>query len=175
MQEEYYYWPVDMLVQYPVKDHHDHLLRMMKETRADIEELLSIHGPNHPLLYEVKRKYLQCTEELISHLSKETIAVLPYAKKYTQELKKHSWLRKPGQNSVCYFIDAMYNEHKSGKIYFNGIAELMKLVDLQDHVLHQNICITLEEMNFCWQELVRLENDILFPKLVEMEARLKPI
>ncbi|WPP47983.1 hypothetical protein [Catalinimonas niigatensis] len=175
MKEEYYYWPADLLVQYLVKDHHEHMLQMMKEVKTELRDLLTTYGVSYPLLHEVQRQYLQCAEALLSHLSKEAIAVLPYAKRYTQELKKQNGLRKTGFYSVCPFIDAMYTEHKSEKIHFDKLIDLMEHIDMKDNVLYQNVSLTLEEMRFCCQELIHLENDILFPKLVEMEATLNPI
>lgn len=175
MKEEYYYWPADLLVQYLVKDYHKHILQMMREIKVELGVLVSTYGISYPLLYEVQRQYLQCAEEIMSHLSKEAIAVLPYARKYTRELKKQSFLRKPGPYSVCHSIDAMYSEHKSGKRYFDSLIDLMDHIDMLDNELYQKICLALQEMSFRWQELVHLENDILFPKLVEMESFLKPI
>ena len=173
MKEDYYYWPADLLAQYLVKEYHVHLLEMVKKVTADFEQLLSTHGTSYPLLYEVHNQYSHCTQELLSHLSREAVAILPYARRYTQELKKQRCLRKPGHYSVCHSIDRMYHEHK--KIYFNRLAELMHCVDIEDSALYQSLCIALQEISVLWQELVRLENDVLFPKLVELEATLKPI
>ncbi|MEK6481286.1 hypothetical protein WJR50_27335 [Catalinimonas sp. 4WD22] len=175
MKEEYYYWPADLLVQYLVKDYHKRILQMLHEVRVDFRQLLSIYGVSYPLLYEVQRQYLQCAEEIMSHLSKEAIAVLPYANRYTKELKKQNFLRKPGQYSVCHSIDAMYTEHKFGKRYFDSLIDHMDYVEMPENELYQKIYWTLQEMSFRWQELVHLEDDILFPKLVEMESFLKPM
>lgn len=175
MQEEFYYWPADLLVQYLVKDYHEHLLQMMRETKTDLDQLLSACGVAYPLLHEVQRQYLQCAENLLSHISKEAIAILPYAKRYTQELKKKSGLRKSGLYSVCPFIDEMYHEHKAGKRYFDSLIDLMDHIDMSENERYQKICRALQEMSFHWQELLHLENDILFPKLVEMESFLKPM
>lgn len=175
--EEYYYWPADLLVHHIVQMHHVHIHQLIPEIKASFNRLITSHGRAYPALYEAQILFLQYALELQVHLAKEAIAVLPFAKRYAKELHKHREVRKPGLFSVCTSIDKMYHEHKTGEIHFGELMDIMEQLQMlkQDHILFQYTCTKLEELRQHLQELVHLENDILFPKLIEMEATLYPI
>lgn len=177
MKEEYYYWPADLLVHHIVQRHHVHIHQVIPEIKASFTKLVTAYGKTYPALYEAQILFLHYALELQVHLARETVAVFPFAKRYAKELYKHKGHIKPGLFSVCTSIDRMYHEHKAGETHFEAFMNTMDQLEglEQNNILFQYTCSKLQALRQHWQELVHLENDILFPKLIEMEAALYPI
>jgi iron-sulfur cluster repair protein YtfE (RIC family) len=107
--------------------------------------------------------------------TKEAIAVLTVARRYTRALEQGKKLGKPGLHSVCPAIHQMYLEHKSEMLRFKLLWHLMSQVSLKNSPLYETTYQQLYVLQSQWQAQVQLENDILFPKIIGMEAQLVPL
>ena len=95
MNEEYYYWPTNLLVQHVVKVHHQQMLRRLTEIKTGFAQLAMMHS-HCPKLSEAHTLFLQFAREMEAHFSKEAIGVLTVARRYTRALREHKkpWGKK---------------------------------------------------------------------------------
>lgn len=177
MKEEYYQLPADTLVDSVVKVHHLTIMQKLSEVKAGFRQLVKIYGSTYPEIHEVHALVFHCAWRLESHLAKETISVLPYVRRYSQDLRRQIGKRKPCMYSVCPSIHEMYLEHKLETRRFDLLLELVTEVKMpiKYNSLYQGTLKRLYDLRNLWEEQSRLENDVLFPKIVEMEAMLNAI
>lgn len=172
--EEFYYLPADQLADY-VKVFHDNILAIISETESDFMMLVIYQGTQSPKLSEAHLIFMNCALKAEKHLKKEALTVLPFAKRYAKAIRNNTL--KAGIQSACPSIQKMYEEHKTEKIPFKLILNILDKEkippDLQ--ALLDKISKNLVELENRWLSLTRLENDILFPKIIELESILYPI
>ncbi|GAA0195543.1 hypothetical protein GCM10009122_59730 [Fulvivirga kasyanovii] len=174
MKEEYYDWPAELLVKTVIKSHHSAILAILAEIRTSFAQFVLRYKVEHDIeeLYAAF-KFFVWKQEV--HIHKEAIAIIPFVTRYSSELKKRSSLRMPGFHSACHPIHEMYKEHKIEKQRFNLLLELMEQIHFNDEHMEahfRKIHVELLKFRKYWHDQVLLENDILFPKIVEMEALL---
>ena len=176
MNEDYYYWPTELLIQHVFKVQHLKMTEVLGELKADFNQLLMEFGKSSPQLHELHQTFIKLAHEIESHLSKEAIVIFPFVKRYSKELKKSNRVRKPGLSSACFPIHKMYNEHKKETTCFNLMMNMIATTSIheKDNFRYNVIYSKLYNLRILWQEQVQVENDILFPKIVEMEATLYP-
>ncbi|ELR72004.1 Nitric oxide-dependent regulator DnrN or NorA [Fulvivirga imtechensis AK7] len=177
MKVDYYLWPADLLANYVIKGHHIAILQLISEAKTSFGHLVEIYGHEYPQVYEMQNLFSFCAWKLEAHFGKEAITILPYVRRYTTELKKHRTKRKSTLYSVCPSIHKMYYEHKAEKLRFDLLLKLMRQAALpaEDSPVFETTYRKLKELKTRWHELTLLENNILFPKIIEMEAILNPM
>lgn len=177
MKEEYYNWPAELLVKTVIKSHHYVILAILAEIKTSFSQFVLTH-PDQPEIIELHKAFKFFVWKQEAHIHKEAIAVIPFVTRYAEELKKRTELRRPGLHSVCPPIHKMYQEHKIEKQRLDLLLELMDQIILTDKPAEahfRKIYTDLLKFRKYWHEQVLLENDILFPKIIEMEAILNPM
>jgi regulator of cell morphogenesis and NO signaling len=159
-------WNLDFLVDYIVQNHHNFVRRMLPELNFYAEKVARVHGSNHPELIEIFEKVKKLSYELIDHLEKEEEDLFPQIKNLVQQ-------KKIGSVKEA-LLEVLEDEHEqAGEL----MAEIESLTDnftppegacASYRVLFQN----LEGFQKDLHKHVHLENNILFPKALELEARM---
>jgi regulator of cell morphogenesis and NO signaling len=139
---------------------------MLPELNFYAEKVARVHGSNHPELIEIFDKVKKLSYELIVHLEKEEEDLFPQIKDLVQ-------LQKIGSVKES-LLDILESEHEqAGEL----MAEIESLTDnftppegacASYRVLFQN----LEGFQKDLHKHVHLENNILFPKAMQLEARM---
>ena len=174
MNEEFCALPPNL--QSRVKANHKELANLLLEIKTIFRQLTTIHGLANPELYVVYLKFLDFQLDLEIHFAKEAVVVLPFIKRYTEELNKKSWKRKPRLFSACPPIDMMYREHKKEKEQFNQIFDKLSTIRIEEGSVFYTMALEkLEEFKVLWDDQLHLEDDILFPGIIEMESILNPL
>ena len=175
MKDIYYNMSADRLAEY-VLERHGNLLDLVKQTEGDLTALRLAARPQSEIVEEVRLLFQHTALKIRRHLRKEGTAVLPFAKRYARALKSGK-IQKPGLLSSCGPVQKMYQEHKEEVIPFALMLHLLRRVDTAtaQHPVFCQIMLNLIKLKLCWQQLVTLENDVLFPKIIEMESILYPM
>lgn len=161
------------LVDYVVTKHHTYI----KTESPRLEQLLSKaagkHGDNHPELRTVKSMFARLSEELSSHLMKEETILFPYVKEIERAANSGNRMRPPMFGSVRNPIHMMEIEHDSAGEILRNIRELTNgyAVPEDGCVSYRTLYQALAEFEADLHQHVHLENNILFPRAIEMEAR----
>lgn len=166
------HWPLDRLIDHIVARHHTYVRRALPAIRACLAKLESVHGQRHPELTHARRALDELSEDLLQHLYKEEQILFPYLRDLVEHaahperalLNPFGTLRNP--------IRMMEHEHQEAA---GGLRLLRGLTN--GYETPPDGCETYAA---CMAELsrfeadlhrhVHLENNMLFPKAVALEA-----
>ena len=139
---------------------------MLPELNFYAEKVARVHGESHPELLDILEKVKLLSYELVDHLEKEETDLFPQIKGLVQQ-------QKAGVVKQT-LLEILESEHeKAGEL----MAEIESLTNnftppesacASYRVLFQN----LEGFQKDLHKHVHLENNILFPKALELEQRL---
>lgn len=168
-------WPTDLLVDYILKFHHRNIRKQGPEIAALIDKVCRAHGDNHPELFEVQEQFLQSLADLDNHLQKEEMVLFPYV--YEMCLAESEKMPAPCFHcgTVESPIAVMMGEHDAEGERYRHIARLTN-----DYTVPSDGCnsyrLMLEELKAFEAALhhhIHLENNIVFPRVIEMEKALR--
>ena len=168
-------WPVPFLTDYIVYVHHSYLKTALPQLRKLLASFVPGHLKKYPHLADVQHSFADLADELEEHLKEEEESIFPYVKQINSTYsQKESYgglfvrtLRKPLGQTI---------EKEHGRI-----ASLLKqLRKLTNHYSfgpdacpnYRVIYHKLKELDADLVQHKHLENNILFPKALEMEKSL---
>ncbi|MFN7117370.1 MAG: iron-sulfur cluster repair di-iron protein [Saprospiraceae bacterium] len=170
-QANYQDWSADFLADYIINRHHSYVRKMIPEITAFAEKVGRVHGKRHPETVEIYYNWKALASELESHLLKEENILFPYIKKLVNS--KDNII--PPFGTVENPIRMMESEHEDA-------GELMRTIRTlsSDFTPPEDACTTyrvlfsfLAEFEADLHEHIHLENNILFPKAVELEGQMR--
>lgn len=172
---DYKSWPLDLLIDYIIKKHHRYVAAKSQEIKPFLTKIADVHGNRHPELQEVEELFNGATAALAQHMQKEELLLFPYIVKM---LKSQDTGEKPvpvGFDSLeLYIAETMQTEHETEGERFRTIATLTN-----NYTTPADGCrtyeVTLAMLKEFEQDLhhhIHLENNILFPKAVQLEKTL---
>ncbi|GAA4445560.1 iron-sulfur cluster repair di-iron protein [Ravibacter arvi] len=166
-------WPLDLLADYVEKKHHRYVEAKIEEIRPFLSKVALVHGDRHPELFEVEQLFEASAGELAVHMKKEELMLFPYIRKMVSAAKSGIPVQAVF-GSVQNPIGMMIHEHDTEGARFRRIAELTR-----DYTPPADGCntyrVTLSLLKEFEDDLhlhIHLENNILFPKSVELEEHL---
>jgi regulator of cell morphogenesis and NO signaling len=167
-------WDAPALIDHIVSKHHTYVRRALPAIAAYTAKLSTVHGPNHPELLEVERIFGDVVAEMTSHMMKEEQILFPYVNQLATAAARHETLPASPFGTVGNPIRMMEDEHESAG---NATARIRELTG--GYAPPPDACTTyrvcLQELEAFEQDLhahVHLENNILFPKALRLEAEL---
>ena len=167
-------WELDFLTDYIINTHH----RYVKEANELIiqyaDKVAKVHGHHYTETIEINKLFHEIANELNMHMQKEEHVLFPFIKEIAKAKKEGTRLSPPPFGSIQNPINMMEMEHTdAGEILFK-IKELSN-----NHTPPEGACNTfkalyskLEEYQNDLFQHIHLENNILFPKAVELEQEL---
>jgi len=171
---DYKSWPLDLLADYIEKKHHRYVEEKTAEIKPYLDKICRVHGERHPELFEINEHFNATAGELAKHMKKEELILFPYVRKLAAAKHQGSKVIAPPFGSIKNPIDAMMEEHTTEGDRFRKIEELSN-----NYTPPQDACntygVTLGLLKEFEQDLhlhIHLENNILFPKAIELEKEL---
>lgn len=165
---EFNAWPVDLLADYIEKKHHRYVEQRIQDILPFLNKVAKVHGGNHPELLEIQALFLASVAELTTHMKKEELVLFPYIRKMVTSTQN---IQAPPFGSVQNPIQMMLHEHNIEGERFRKIAELSN-----NYTPPSDACNTYKVTYAMLKEFeddlhlhIHLENNILFPKAIEME------
>ncbi|MCB0727447.1 MAG: iron-sulfur cluster repair di-iron protein [Ignavibacteria bacterium] len=164
-------WPIDLLADYIEKKHHRYIEEAVPSLQQFLDKLCKVHGSNHHELFAIKKEFNASAGELATHMKKEELILFPYVRQMIKSAKSKDQLAKPGFGTVENPIAAMMYEHDTEGGRFRKIAELSNnYTPPEDGCTTYKVAFSmLKEFESDLHLHIHLENNILFPKAVEME------
>ena len=167
-------WQLDFLVDYIVNNHHQYVRRMIPVISLHADKVASVHGKNHPETLKIADLFLAVRKELEGHMMKEERILFPQIKQMVLTQKENSQFFPPPFGTIQNPIRMMELEHTSAGDAMHQIRELSN-----NHTHPEDACNTfkalyseLKEFEEDLHKHIHLENNILFPKAIELEAEL---
>jgi regulator of cell morphogenesis and NO signaling len=168
-------WPLDLLADYIEKKHHRYVEEKTLEIKPYLAKICQVHGEHHPELYKIQEEFLECASALTIHMKKEELVIFPFIQKMIISKNNNQFIEEPSFGTVQNPIAIMMADHKAEGERFVRITELSN-----NYTPPEDACATyrvtlalLKEFEDDLHLHVHLENNILFPKAIEMEKVLK--
>ncbi|MBK9329564.1 MAG: iron-sulfur cluster repair di-iron protein [Sphingobacteriales bacterium] len=165
-------WDLDLLADYIEKKHHRYVEEHIPMLQQYLHKLCRVHGDRHPELLEINEHFNQCSGALTAHMKKEELVLFPYIRKMVKSKQTHDNLATPHFGTVENPVRMMMHEHDVEGERFRTIARLSNQYTPPD-----DACNTYRVTYNLLQEFendlhlhIHLENNILFPKAVELES-----
>ncbi|MBS1651579.1 MAG: iron-sulfur cluster repair di-iron protein [Bacteroidetes bacterium] len=168
-------WPLDLLADYIEKKHHKYVETKTQEILPFLNKVARVHGDRHPELIEVENEFKQSAGELAAHMKKEELILFPFIRKMVTSQTDNKLFNPPSFGTVQNPIEMMKHEHNIEGERFRKIAELTNNYNPpQDACNTYRVTFSLlkefeEDLHFH----IHLENNILFPKAIELEEVLE--
>lgn len=166
--------PLDELCDFIVKRHHAYVRHHITFLQTSLKKLCGVHGERHPELFEIKELFDGSAGELSMHMQKEEIVLFPFIKKMVRAKHDGTFPGVSVFGPITNPIRMMLNEHEVEGRRFEKIAELTG-----NYKIPEDACTTysatLQQLSDFEKDLhrhIHLENNILFPGAIEMEAEL---
>ena len=167
-------WGLDFLSDYIVNTHHSYVKKTLPDLRAYASKVAKVHGEHHPELLRIHQLVEEINAELTAHLVKEEKILFPYIKELIAGKNEKPQPYADQFGSVQTPISLMEEEHEMvGK----NLAEIRALSN--NYLLPQDACATYSILYRLLAEFeddlfthIHLENNILFPKALEVEKQI---
>lgn len=166
-------WDLDVLADYIVNNHHRYVRRALPRLAAHLEKVVSAHGSRHPELVEIARSFQSVEQELTNHMQKEELVLFPHIRNLARAQAGMEPARPPF-GSVRNPIRMMEAEHQSAGIALSLIRRLSgDLTPPPDACETYRVAYKeLGEFERDLHQHIHLENNVLFPKAIELEETL---
>jgi len=167
-------WELDLLTDYIEKKHHRYILRAAPVIIQYLDKICEVHGMNHPELLQIRDEFNISISNLMSHMQKEEKILFPYIRDMIAAAEDNSQFQKGGFSSVKSPIAVMMQEHDAEGERFRTISRLSNNYTTPDDACrtYQVAFSMIREFEADLHHHIHLENNILFPRAIEMEAEL---
>lgn len=163
--------PLSHLTRHIREKHHQYVREAIRRAQPLLGKVISKHGTNHPELGEIGRLFNEVSREMIMHIQKEEQILFPYIDALEGAASTHEPVEPPFFQTVRNPIHTMMKEHDvAGEL----VKQIRRLTS--DYTAPAGACTSfkavyeaLREFEVDLHQHVHLENNVLFPRAVEME------
>lgn len=168
-------WPVDLLAEYIEKKHHRYMEETIHEIQSFLNIIASIHRENHPELIEVKNLFNSAASDLNKHMEIEENILFPYIKKMVHSIFQGKLPEMAFFGKIINPTSALNQEHAMEIEYFRRISILNNNYNPPQDAcaLYKQTMELMKEFEEDLQVHIYLENNILFPKAIELENQIQ--
>ncbi|HLW81457.1 MAG TPA: iron-sulfur cluster repair di-iron protein [Candidatus Acidoferrales bacterium] len=152
--------------------HHRYVREAIPRTQALSDKVTAKHGKNHTELEDIRKLFVEVGREMIVHMQKEEQILFPYIDALERAVNAHGPVEPPFFQTVRNPIHMMMKEHDAAGELVRQIRSLTA-----DYTAPADACTSskalyeaLKEFEADLHQHIHLENNILFPRAVEMEA-----
>lgn len=167
-------WNIGFLADYIQNTHHQYVTKAIPQILPLAQKVAEVHGAHHPEVIRINELFQDLADELQSHMQKEEHVLFPYIKKLVAAESAGSCNDPSCFGSILAPISVMEQEHENAGVI------LKQLFNLSDgYTAPEDACNTfrvlygkLKEFEDDLHRHIHLENNILFPKAIELEQAL---
>jgi regulator of cell morphogenesis and NO signaling len=159
------------LVNYILDEHHEFTRTEMLRLTGLMEKVAWKHSDKHPEVLELKENFAALTNDLVGHMRKEEMMLFPYIHDLVRAKARSLIPLVPVFGTVSHPIKMMQFEHEEAG---NILQKMRSLTN--DFSAPGDACPSfkalyagLDELEKDLHQHIHLENNVLFPKAVELE------
>ena len=163
------------LTKHIVEKHHQYVRAAVPRVGALLGKVQAKHGESHPELARIEKEFLGLGREMSAHMQKEEQILFPYIEKLERATEGKEELEPPFFRTVRNPVHMMMQEHDSAGQALQAMRRLSTGYRAPAEAC-QSYCEvyrSLEEFEADMHTHVHLENNILFPRAVELETRVR--
>ncbi|MGD1092630.1 MAG: iron-sulfur cluster repair di-iron protein [Bryobacteraceae bacterium] len=166
--------PLSDLTTHIINRHHHYVRQEAPRVEVLLQKVVSRHSEAHPELRAIQETFIALSQELFAHMMKEERVLFPFLEQ--MEVAKRTGGPGPAGcfASVEFPIARMLADHDDAGALTSKIRELSSNYQVPDGgcPTYHGLYHALEEFERDLHHHVHLENNILFPRAVEMERSL---
>lgn len=162
---------LEKLIEYISSTHHTYLKQVILSFSVHIKTMLKVDVKNHPEVDSIRNEIMQLKSLLEQHLNMEEHILFPYINGLIHKREK---INKQSENLSENLIIKIKNEHLK-------ISSIIKKIRILSHNYKPGVNSS-PSLKLCYAQMFDLEQDIhrhvfveeniLFPKLLEYEKRI---
>lgn len=164
--------PLCELTRHIREKHHRYVREAIHRTQALSDRVATKHGANHTDLVDIRKLFAEVGREMLMHMQKEEQILFPYIDALEQAANAHGSVERPFFQTVKNPIHAMMQEHDAAEDLVRQIRVLTS-----GYTTPADACASFKALYEALREFeadlhqhVHLENNVLFPRAVELEA-----
>jgi regulator of cell morphogenesis and NO signaling len=160
------------LADYIVRKHHAFTREEIQRLEPLIAKVVSVHGQNHEELKQIQRLFQGLAQEMTMHMMKEEHMLFPYIKDLEEAVNRHFRPSPPMFGTIQNPVQMMMAEHDSSGQVLHKMREITNGYSAPSDacVSYQTLYQALHAFETDLHQHIHLENNILFPRAVELEA-----
>jgi regulator of cell morphogenesis and NO signaling len=164
--------PLNELTRHIVEKHHRYVREAISQIRPLLAKVRAKHEAGHAELSGIETAFLRLGDEMIAHMQKEEQILFPYIDRLARSAAENRAPEPPFFGTVRNPIQVMIHEHDSAgdlaKQIRNASSNYAPPADACPSF--QNLYRQLQEFEADLHEHVHIENNVLFPRAMEMES-----
>lgn len=167
--------PLDELIDYIIEKHHKYVEANIGLLIQYSAKVAKVHGVNSPELIEVNKLFQKVAGELAAHLKKEEMILFPFIKKMVKADSEGNKIHFHQTSTVANPITMMEEEHEEAGNIFKEISRLTNNYTPPAHACntYKALFDKLDEFEQDLHEHIHLENNILHPKALKLEKKVR--
>lgn len=165
--------PLAQLIDLIIEKHHVYTRDELERLTTLLEKVCSAHGRNHPELLDIRSEFQTLRAELEPHMMKEERILFPYIVRLESAVAENRPAPFAPFGEVRNPIAVMMREHDAAGEILQTLRRLSN-----DFAVPQDGCLSyrtlynaLEELEKDLHQHIHRENNILFPRSLEMEEK----
>ncbi|MBI3136499.1 MAG: iron-sulfur cluster repair di-iron protein [Bacteroidetes bacterium] len=166
-------WDLERLTDYIVETHHAYVTENIPIIRQYAEKVARVHGEANPEVVQINYLFRIIADELSRHMCKEENILFPYIKNLALVQSEAIQFQIPHFGTIQNPITMMEHEHDQVGKYGFKIAELSLNYTPPAHACntYRVLYAKLKEFEDDLHQHIHLENNILFPRAIEIESK----
>ena len=163
-------WPIERLIEHIVSIHHGYVRSAVPAIARRLATLEEVHGSRHPELFRIRAYFDRIGADLQQHMLKEEQVLFPYVRELAARESTCGRTRSPF-GTVENPIHMMEREHREVADGLRIIRELTTgYTAPSDGCTTYAVCMAeLTRFERDLHQHVHLENNVLFPRAIELE------
>lgn len=159
------------LVSHIINTHHAYVKQEIPRVQKLLAKVVSVHGQNHPELFEAQHVFGALAAELISHMMKEEMVLFPYVVELERTVQSGRRAPSAPFGTVNNPVRMMEMEHEAAG---NALKQLRSATG--DFAPPPDACFSYNTLFAAFKDFeadlhqhIHLENNVLFPRAIAME------
>ncbi len=163
--------PLGELVAHINGTHHKYTRQEIARLGPLFDKVVSVHGKNHPELQHVRAAFRGLAQELTMHMMKEEAVLFPYIVRMEEAVIQKEPVLPPAFGSVQNPVARMMHEHDSAGDALRAMREASAGYTAPGDacISYQTLYKALADFEKDLHQHIHLENNILFPRAIDME------
>jgi regulator of cell morphogenesis and NO signaling len=160
------------LMSHIVKTHHGFIRTQIPEIERLMDKVYSKHGANHPELGHIRSVFHGLGQDLLTHLLKEENILFPYLERMEESVVQHEPILPPPFGTVANPVRMMEHEHDDAGAAVKALRDASQgyTPPADACASFQALYTALENFEKGLHQHIHLENNVLFPRVLQMEA-----
>lgn len=159
------------LIDHILEKHHVFTKKEIFNLAPLVEKVVRVHGDAHPELHEVKSIFGELSTELMTHMMREEEILFPFVLAMVRSRENGLPMPLPPFGTVQNPVRMMMAEHDHAGEMLQRISDLTGgyMAPPDACPSFSGLMFRLEHLQRDLHEHIHLENNVLFPRAVEME------